>query len=405
LAHVYIRNPEEVFMRLRSLAKVVLFVSLVASLSLVGCAGGGAGGNTIKIGWFGPQTGDTALWGLAEFDTVKMMVEDYNTAGGIDVGGKKYKLEVVGYDDKGDSTEAVNVAKRLTSQDKVVAIVGPQGSGEAIPIAPVVNEAKVPAVATTATNPKVTVTETGSVNPYMFRACFTDPYQGSVAATFAYDKLAKRKAAIFMTVDDAYSAGLSQFFKESFEKMGGQVVAEVSFTSGEKDFRAPLTKIKASNPDVIFSPNYYADVTLSAKQARELGINVVMLGGDGWPSENLISLAGNALEGCYFVNHLDFNDPDPAIQTFKNAFKAKYNRNAELNSYMAHDSLIMIIDAIQRAKSIKPADIQKALESTDIQGVTGHIKIGPNHDPVGKDAAIIKIVGKEMLFQEKMQGK
>ncbi|MFZ2636871.1 MAG: ABC transporter substrate-binding protein [Rectinemataceae bacterium] len=376
---------------------------LIAALALTGCAGGGQKSDTIKIGWFGPLTGDTALWGQAEFDTVKMLVEDYNAKGGIDVGGKMYKLEAIGYDDKGDSTEAVNVAKRLTSQDKVVAIVGPQGSGEAIPIAPVVNEAKVPTVATTATNPKVTVTESGSVNPYMFRACFTDPYQGSVAATFAYEKLGKRKAAIFMTVDDAYSAGLTQFFKESFTKMGGEIVAEVSFTAGEKDFRAPLTKIKAANPDVIFSPNYYTDVALSAKQARELGIGVVMLGGDGWPSENLISLAGNALEGCYFVNHLDFNDP--AVADFKNAFKAKYNRNAELNSYMAHDSFLMIIDAIQRAKSIKSVDIQKALETTDVVGVTGHIKIGPTHDPVGKDAAIIKIIGPDMVFQEKIQGK
>ena len=383
--------------------RALLGLVLVAALALTGCAGGGQKSDTIKIGWFGPLTGDTALWGQAEFDTVKMLVEDYNAKGGIDVGGKMYKLEAIGYDDKGDSTEAVNVAKRLTSQDKVVAIVGPQGSGEAIPIAPVVNEAKVPTVATTATNPKVTVTESGSVNPYMFRACFTDPYQGSVAATFAYEKLGKRKAAIFMTVDDAYSAGLTQFFKESFTKMGGEIVAEVSFTAGEKDFRAPLTKIKAANPDVIFSPNYYTDVALSAKQARELGIGVVMLGGDGWPSENLISLAGNALEGCYFVNHLDFNDP--AVADFKNAFKAKYNRNAELNSYMAHDSFLMIIDAIQRAKSIKSVDIQKALETTDVVGVTGHIKIGPTHDPVGKDAAIIKIIGPDMVFQEKIQGK
>lgn len=382
-------------MRFRAAIALALFAALV----FMGCAGQKS--DTIKIGWLGPKTGDSALWGQAEFDTVTMLVDQYNANGGIDVGTRKYKLEVVGYDDKGDSTEAVNIAKRLTSQDKVSAIVGPQGSGEAIPIAPIANEAKVPVVATTATNPKVTVTESGAINSAMFRACFTDPYQGSVAATFAYDKLGKRKAAIFMTVDDAYSAGLTQFFKESFTKLGGEVVAEVSFTSGEKDFRAPLTKVKAANPDIIFMPNYYNDVAISAKQARELGINVVMLGGDGWPSENLISLAGNALEGCYFVNHLDFNDP--SVADFKNAFKAKYNRNAELNSYMAHDALLMVVDAIQRAKSIKGVDIIKALETTDIQGVTGHIKIGPNHDPVAKDAAIIKIVGKEMLFQEKIR--
>lgn len=379
----------------------VLWFGLAVVLVLAGC-GGTQTANTVKIGWLGPKTGDTALWGQAEYDTLVMLVEQYNAKGGIDVGGKMHTIELIGYDDKGDSTEAVNIAKRLTSQDKVAAIVGPQGSGEAIPIAPVMNEAKVPAVATTATNPKVTVTESGTVNPFMFRACFTDPYQGAVAATFAYQRLGKRKAAIFMTVDDAYSAGLTQFFRESFTKQGGEVVAEVSFTAGEKDFRAPLTKIKAANPDVIFCPNYYTDVALSAKQARELGIDQVMLGGDGWPSENLISLAGTALEGCYFVNHLDFNDP--AVADFKNAYKAKYNKNAELNSYMAHDAFLMVVDAIQRAKSIKSEDIQKALQTTDIQGVTGHIKIGPTNDPVAKDAAIIKIVGTEMLFQEKIQG-
>ncbi len=378
---------------------------LIAMLALVGCGGSKKNADTIKIGWLGPKTGDTALWGKAEYDTVSMLVDGYNAAGGIKVGGKTYKLEFIGYDDKGDPAEAATIFKRLASQDHVVAIVGPQGSGEAMGIASDANAALVPVVATTATNPKVTVTEDGRVNPAMFRACFTDPYQGSVAATFAYEKLGKRKAAILMTLEDAYSAGLSQYFKQSFEKQGGKVVAEVSFAAGEKDFRAPLNTIKASKPDMIFMPNYYTDVALSAKQARDLGINMVLLGGDGWPSENLISLAGTALEGCYFVNHLDFNDPDPAIQDFKKAFMGKYNRNAELNSYMAHDALLMIVDAIMRAGSLKGVDIIKALEATDTIGVTGHIKIGPTHDPLGKDAAIIKIVGKDMLFQEKMRGK
>ena len=376
----------------------VLCGILVLCLALVGCAGGKKA-DTIKVGWFGPLTGDTALWGQAELNTVKLMFDDYNAAGGIKVGNKSYKVEVVGYDDKGDSTEAVNVAKRLTSQDHVVAIVGAQGSSEAIPVAPILTEAKVPLVATTATNPKVTVTESGVVNAYSFRACFTDPYQGKVAAYYAYQKLNKRKAAIFMTVDDAYSAGLSQYFKESFEKLGGKVVAEVSFAAGEKEFRAPLTKIKEANPDIIFSPNYYTDVALSAKQARDLGINQIMLGGDGWPSENLISLAGNALEGCLFINHLDFDSAD--AKPFRDEYKAKYSKNAELNSYMVHDSVLMVMDAIQRAKSIDPVKITEALNTCDIQGVTGHIKIGSSHDPVGKDAWIIKISGPNMVFQEK----
>lgn len=372
-----------------------LCTAFMATVAMSLCAQG-----TVKIGWFGPETGDSALWGQAELATVKMMAEDYNAKGGIDVGGKKYKLEIVGYDDKGDSVEAVNVVKRLISQDKVVAIVGAQGSGEAIPVAPLVNEARVPLVASTATNPKVTVQDNGKVNEFMFRACFTDPYQGKVAAHFAYQKLGKRKAAIFMTIDDPYSTGLAEYFKSGFEKAGGKVVAEVSYTSGEKDFRAPLTKIKASNPDVIFIPAYYNDVALAAKQARELGIKQILLGGDGWPSENLVQLAGgNALEGCMFVNHLDFDGPD--AKPMRDAYKKKYNKNAELNSYMVHDALAMVIDAMKRAKSVDPVAIQKALTTCDIKGVTGRIKIGPQHDPVGKEAWLIKIVGKEMKFQEK----
>ena len=392
VGYVFPWNPKEVFM------KALLIGLLVVSLALVGCAGGGKT-DTIKIGWFGPSTGDSALWGQAELNTVKMMAEDYNTAGGIQVGNRKYKIEIIGYDDKGDSTEAVNVAKRLTSQDKVVAIVGAQGSGEAIPVAPIMTEAKVPLVASTATNPKVTVTESGAVNPYMFRACFTDPYQGKVAAYYAYQKLGKRNAAIFMTIDDPYSTGLSQYFKENFESLGGKVVAEVSYTSGEKDFRAPLTKIKASKPDIIFIPAYYNDVALAAKQARDLGINQILLGGDGWPSENLIQLAGKSLEGCLFINHLDMDGAES--KPMRDEYKAKFNKNAELNSYMVHDSLAMVVDAIQRAQSLKGPDIMKALETCDIQGMTGHIKIGPAHDPVGKDAWIIKIVGPDMKFLEK----
>ena len=371
---------------------------LLSSILVAGVALS-AGAQTVKIGWFGPETGDSALFGQAEKNTVLMLAEEFNAKGGVDVGGKKYKIEIVPYDDKGDSVEAVNVVKRLISQDKVIAIVGAQGSGEAIPVAPLVNGAKVPLVSSTATNPKVTVGESGVISPFMFRACFIDPYQGKAAAYYCYQKLGKRKAAVLMTIDDPYSTGLAEFYKQNFEKAGGKVVAEVSYTSGEKDFRAPLTKIKAAKPDVVFIPAYYNDVALVAKQARELGINQLLFGGDGWPSENLIPLAGKALEGCMFINHLDMEGN--AAKPMRTAYKNKFNRNAELNSYMVRDALYMVIDAMQRAKSVDPAAIQKALLTCDIQGITGHIKIGPQHDPIGKEAWIIKIVGNGMKFQEK----
>jgi branched-chain amino acid transport system substrate-binding protein len=359
--------------------------------------------NVVKIGWFGPETGDSALWGQAEKNTVLMMADDYNAKGGIDIGGKKYKIQIVAYDDKGDSVEAVNVAKRLVYQDKVSAIVGAQGSGEAIPVATIVNEAKVPLVSSTATNPKVTVQDNGTVNQFMFRACFIDPYQGKTAAYYAFQKLGKKNAAIVMTIDDPYSVGLAEFFKTNFIKAGGKVVAEVSYTSGEKDFRAPLTKVKAANPDLVFIPAYYNDVALIAKQARDLGIKQVLLGGDGWPSDNLVSLAGKALEGSMFINHLDMGGE--AAKPMRDEYKAKYGKLAELNSYMVHDALFMVVDAMQRAKSVDPVAIQKALTTTDIQGITGHIKIGPQHDPVGKDAWIIQIVGPDMKLKEKFAAK
>jgi branched-chain amino acid transport system substrate-binding protein len=355
--------------------------------------------NVVKIGWMGPETGDSALWGQSERNALQMLADDFNAKGGVDVGGRKYKLQIIPYDDKGDSVEAVNVAKRLISQDKVNAIVGAQGSGEAIPVAPLANAGKVPVISTLATNPKVTVADNGSVHPYMFRACFIDPYQGQAAAYFAYQKLAKRKAAILMTIDDPYSTGLAEFFKQNFVKAGGKVVAEVSYTSGEKDFRAPLTKLKAAQPDVVFIPAYYNDVALAAKQARELGINQLLLGGDGWPSENLVPLAGKALEGSMFINHLDMEAP--AAKPMKDQYRARFKKNPELNAYIVRDALYMVLDAMKRAKSVEPSAIQKALTTCDIQGITGHIKIGPQHDPVGKEAWIIKVVGPNMKFDSK----
>ena len=375
---------------MRKLFSGLFFAGLALSLSAQ---------QTVKIGWFGAMTGDSALWGQAESNTVKMLADDINAKGGVEVGGKKYKIQAVIYDDKGDSVEAVNVVKRLVSQDKVAAIVGPNASGEAIPVAPLVNEAKVPLIATVATNPKVTVQENGQVNPYMFRACFIDPYQGKAAAYYCYQKLGKRKAAVLMTIDDPYSTGLADFFKQNFEKLGGKVVAEVSYNSGEKDFRAPLTKIKSAAPDVIFIPAYYNDVALAAKQARDLGMKQLLFGGDGWPSANLVSLAGKALEGCMFINHLDMEGPQ--AKPIIDEYKAKFGKNPELNTFMAYDAFMMVIDAMKRAKSVDSVAIQKALTTGNYNGVTGHIKFGPQHDPVGKEAWIIKIVGDKMLCQDK----
>lgn len=384
----------------KKVSALLLVCMLAVSLMFTGCAGNtqpaaSSGGDTVKVGWMGSLTGDQAVWGQCELNTVKMLFEEINEKGGV----LEKKLEVIGYDTKGDPQEAVNVAKRLTGQDKVVAILGPNASGNAIPIAPVLEQAKVADIATVATNPKVTVLD-GKVKPYNFRVCFIDPYQGAVAAGYAADVLKAKNAAILYDVGDDYSQGLTQFFEEYFVKKGGTVVVKEGFKSGDVDFRPQLSKIKAANPDVIFMPYFFKEVALSANQARELGITATLMGGDGWPSEQLISMAKDAVEGSYFVNHLDYDDPE--VQDFKNRYKAKYGKDVELNGYLVHDAVIMFVDALKRAGEPDSVKIAEALETTDIQGITGRIKIGKDtHNPEGKDAAIIKIVDGKYVFQQK----
>ena len=375
-----------------------IVAAAVVALVLASC-GGEKQADVIKVGWFGALTGDQAVWGNNEFNTVKMLFEEINAAGGVTVGGKAYTLEAVGYDNKGDAQEAVNVVRRLTSQDKVVAILGPNASGNAIPIAPILESAKVPDIATVATNRKVAVLD-GKVKPYNFRVCFIDPYQGAVAAGYAFDVLGARKAAVLYDVSDDYSQGLREFFIQNFEKKGGTIVADESFKSGDVDFRPQLSKIKAQNPDIIFMPYFFKEVALSANQARELGITQVLMGGDGWPSDQLISMGGAAVEGCYFVNHLDYEDPD--VAHYKARYFKKYGVETELNGYLVHDAVVLLVDALKRAGEPTGEAIAKALESSDVKGITGRIKISPQtHNPEGKDAAIIKIVGGKYIFQQK----
>ncbi|TYP52467.1 ABC transporter substrate-binding protein [Thermosediminibacter litoriperuensis] len=377
---------------------IFLVLLLTATVFAAGCSNQGqgpAGGDVVKIGWIGSLTGDTAVWGQSELNTLELLAGELNASGGLL--GKK--IHIVGYDTRGDATEAVNAVKRLVSQDKVVAIIGPNASSSAMAISGTLEEMKVPDIATVATNPKVTVMD-GKVKPFNFRVCFIDPYQGAVAAGYAFDVLGFRKAAVLYDVADEYSQGLAEFFIKTFEEKGGQIVAKEAFKSGDTDFRPQLAKIKATNPEVIFMPYYFKEAALSAKQARDLGIKSVLMGGDGWPSDTLLEMAGDAVEGSYFVNHLDFDDPE--VQDFKQRYNAKYGKMPELNGYLAHDAFMVLVDAVKRANSFDPVAIRDALETVDIEGITGKIKIGKDtHNPEGKEAAIIKIEGGKYKFQQK----
>lgn len=357
---------------------------------------GEAAAEVINIGWIGSLTGDQAVWGNCEKNTVEMMFEEINENGGIL--GKQ--IRVIPYDTRGDAMEAVNAVRRLTSQDKVAAVIGPNASGQAIAISSVLEDMEVPGIATVATNPKVTVDDNGDVKPFNFRVCFIDPYQGAVAAGYAVDVLGFSKAAILYDVADDYSQGLTEFFEKTFVGKGGEIVAKEGFKFGDVDFRPQLSKIKEADPEVLFMPYFFKEVALSANQARELGIDAVLMGGDGWPSEVLLEMAEEAVEGSYFVNHLDFADPE--VQDFKDAYTAKYNLPVELNGYLAYDAVKLLESAIIQAGSFDPVEIRDALKTANVKGITGQININPDtHNPEGKDAAIIKIIDGDYVFQQK----
>ncbi len=383
-------------MRKKVLSLVSVLLILTMLLSACGGKTSAPAEETIKIGWIGSLTGDQAVWGTCESNTIKMLIEEVNAKGGIL--GKQ--VEGIYYDTKGDAAEAVNATKRLITQDGVVAILGPNASGQAISISAALEQYKVPDIATVATNPKVTVNDDGTVKGYNFRVCFIDPYQGAVAAGYAYDKLGLKNAAVLYDVASDYSQGFTEYFEKTFTEKGGKIVAKEGFKEGDVDFRPQLSKIKEANPDVILMPYYYKEVALSANQARELGIEATLMGGDGWPSDQLMTMAKDAIEGSYIVNHLDFNDPE--VKPLQDAYKAKYNLSMELNGYMANDAFLLLQAAITAANSTDPVKITEALTQVSVEGVTGTIQLSEeNHNPVGKQAAIVKIENGGYVFQEK----
>ncbi len=369
---------------------LVILLAFVLVFGLAACGDKPAGndaasdGDTIKIGWLGSLTGDQAVWGTCESQTLEMLIEQKNAEGGLL--GKK--IELIKYDTKADVNEAINVTKRLVSQDKVAAIIGPNASGQAIAMAGVLTDAKTAGIATVATNPKVTV-DNGVLNPYSYRICFIDPYQGKVLGAYAAKKLNFKNAAILYDIGSDYAQGSREYFIQAFEAEGGKIVADEAFNSGDTDFRAQLTKIKEANPEVLLLPGYYKETALIANQARDLGITAVFLGGDGWPSEELNNMAGKAIEGSYIVNHLDFNDPK--VKPLQDAYHTKYGEKAsiELNAYMAHDSFLVICAAIEKAGTADPEKVAEAMTQVEVEGLTGHIKLSAeDHNPEGKEAVI-----------------
>ncbi len=347
--------------------------------------------DSIKLGLIVPKTGQVAQYGIAVENAVILAVNEVNAAGGID--GKQIKL--ISYDNKADATESVNVFNKLADSDKVVAVVGPVISSTSLAVGTIAEEKKIPMISPTATNLAVTVGL-----EYVFRACFIDPYQGGTVAKFASENLGASKAAILYNSGDDYSTGLAEAFKAQFESAGGTITNYEGYTADDKDFKAVLTKIKENSPEVLFIPDYYNTVGLIGGQVKEVGIDAIMLGGDGW--DDVQKEYGDVMEGSYFANHYSTADPDPIVQNFIAAYKKAYNgETPNALAALGYDAAKIMLAAIAAADGTKGEQILAALKATDIDAVAGHVKFDENGDPL-KAISIIKVEGGELKLETKV---
>ena len=387
-----------IFLSICVITSILFTFACVDKSSTGGTTSGG--GDTIKVGVYGDLTGQTSSFGQSTKNGIELAVEEINNAGGVN--GKKIQLVVE--DDQGRPEQAKTVVSKLINQDKVIAVLGEVASTNSLAAAPVAQDAKIPMITPSSTNPKVT--ETGD---YISRVCFIDPFQGSTMAKFAATTLKAKTAAILGDVNSDYSKGLTQFFEEEFTKQGGKVVAKEAYTQTDPDFKGQLTKIRELKPDVLYVPGYYGQVGIIAKQARELGMDIPLLGGDGWDSPELWKLGGDALKNSYISNHYSADNPAPEIQNFVKAYQKKFNVVPDSLAALAYDAAKVLADAIKRAGGTDSAKLKDAINATkNFAGVTGSISLDATRNAVkpavvlALDPAAGKFTFKETIYPEGM---
>ena len=367
---------------------VVVMLSVLMTMGMLfGCGNkdeAPGSGDTIKIGVFEPLTGPNAAGGQMTVEGIKLANQKIG-----EVLGKKVELVIV--DNKSEKIEAANAVSRLIDSDKVVAIIGSYGSSLSMAAGDLIKKAEIPAVGCSPTNPLVTLG-----NDFYFRVCFIDPFQGTVMANYAFKDLGAKTAAIIQDVQQDYSVGLSKYFVDAFVKLTGDqasILDTSSYNTGDQDFSAQLTNIKAMNPDVIFAPGNYGESAILIKQARELGITAEILGGDTWEAPDFLDIGKEAVEGIAFSSHFTAASPVTEIsKTFLADYQAEFKQDANAFAALGYDAYMLIIDAIIRADSEDSVAIKEALAKTkDFVGATGNITLDENGDAV-KSAVINKVV-------------
>ncbi len=360
------------------LALVLVFASVASAAEV------------IKIGVFEPMTGANAAGGEMTVEGIELALELKG-----EVLGRKVEIIVV--DNKSDKVEAANAVSRLIEKENVVAIIGSYGSSLSMAAGDIVNRAKVPAVGCSPTNPLVTLN-----NPYYFRVCFIDPFQGTVMANYAVGELGAKTAAVIQDVTQDYSVGLSKYFVDAFRKLTGDpnsIVEMSSYNTGDQDFTAQLTNVKNKKPDIVFAPGNYGESALLIRQARELGIDVPFLGGDTWEAPEFLSIGGVAVEGAVFSTHFTSEAPvTKESEVFLAAYREKFGHEANAFAALGYDAYMLILDAIERKGSADPQAIRDGLAETDgFVGATGVITLDVNGDAV-KSAVINQVDGGKFIY-------
>ncbi len=373
-------------------ARLLWTVVLIASIALVACQpGGGAGAQPLKIAILAPLSGDVATFGQSTRDGALLAIEEWNANGGV----LGRQIETIVEDSQCNAEAAVSAANKVINQDQVHFIIGEVCSSASIPVSEVVMAAgNVLQISPTSTNPQVTVDENGNVKSMVFRACFIDPFQGTVAAKFALEELGAKTAAVFLDQGNDYVRGLAEFFRDAFEAGGGEVVVWETYTAEDQDFSAILTKVKDANPDILYLPDYYSTVNLIAAQAREMGITATFMGGDGWDSADLDR---TVTDGGYYTNHYSGDDPRPIVQEWVQKYKDKYGSEPDALATLAYDAANILLQAIEAAGTDDAVKVAETMAGMEFDVVSGHISFDEHHNPV-KSAVILQVKDGEIHY-------
>jgi branched-chain amino acid transport system substrate-binding protein len=373
------------------LTKVLSSSFFALTLALANFSGWAAA--TVKIGEVNPLSGGVSQFGIGCHQGFVLAFEQINQDGGI----LGQKVELVTEDNQSKPGQSSTAVRKLITQDKVVAILGDATSSATLEAAPIAQSDKIPMITPTATNPRIT-----EVGDFIFRVCFLDEFQGRVIAKFTRETLKAGKVFTLTDLKQDYSVDLVKFFKDEFLKLGGAIVGEQSYSTGDTDFRAQLTSIRAARPDVVYVPGYYQEVALIVKQARQIGLTMPFVGCDGWANQALLTIGGKAIDGCYFTNHFSPDDPSPIVKEFVAKYKEKYGVPPDTFSALGYDAARLLADAIKRAASTDSKAVRDALAgTTGFAGVTGQISFDANRN-ASKPGLIVTVKGGKFEIAEKI---